>query len=129
MLKGHELQVPLYRMLAGDDATVELLGVGPYYALEDEEDRRATFAGFRKDEARLGFLETLQTLVDLARRGRYPLRSDRQCSWCAYRLACRRNHPPTLHRETLDADGRRYALLQDKSTQKPLMKDVEETDA
>jgi ATP-dependent helicase/nuclease subunit B len=128
MLKGHELQVPLYQMLAGGDSTVELLGVGPYYALENDEDRRVSFTGFPKDELRQGFLETLRSLLDLARRGRYPLRADRHCSWCAYRLACRRNHPPTLHREWLDADGRRYARSQDKSTRNPLMKDVERTD-
>jgi len=128
MLKGHELQVPLYQMLAGEDSTVELLGVGPHYALEDEEDRRVSFAGFPKDELRQGFLETLRSLLDLARRGRYPLRADRHCSWCAYRLACRRNHPPTLYREGLDPDGQRYARSQDKSTRKPLMKDVERTD-
>jgi ATP-dependent helicase/nuclease subunit B len=129
MLRGLQLQVPLYQILAGDDSTVELLGVGPYYSRLDEDDRQAAFAGFAKDDQRSGFRQTLRTLVELARRGRYPLRTDRHCSWCAYRLACRWNHPPTLHRETLDADGRRYAGLQDKSTQKPLRDGREENDA
>lgn len=129
MLRGLQLQVPLYRMLAGDDSTVELLGVGPYYARVDEDERQAAFAGFANDDQRSGFQQTLRTLVDLARRGRYPMRSDRHCSWCPYRLACRWNHPPTLHRETLDADGRRYALLQDKSTKNPLSDDQEKNDA
>ena len=128
MLKGHQLQVPLYWMLAGDDSTVELLGVGPFYAQMDEDDRQAAFSGFARDDLRLGFQQTLRVLVDLARRGRYPLRSDRHCSWCAYRLACRWNHPPTLHRETLDADGRRYSELQDKNTQKPVIEDRKKND-
>jgi ATP-dependent helicase/nuclease subunit B len=128
MLKGLELQVPLYRMLSGEDSTVELLGVGPFYASDDEEDRRVSFAGFAKEALDAGFSETLRTLVDLARRGRFPLRSERHCAWCAYRLACRRNHPPTLHREWLDVDGRRYARLQRKSTRGPLLKDVEQRD-
>jgi ATP-dependent helicase/nuclease subunit B len=123
MLKGHQLQVPLYALLEDGDATVELLGVGPFYAALDEADRVAVFDGFPSNDRRAGFIETLGTLIDLARRGRYPLRSDRQCSWCAYRLACRWNHPPTLHRETLDTDGRRYASLQDKSTRKPRIAD------
>jgi hypothetical protein len=116
-------------MLAGEDSTVELLGVGPYYAREDEDERQAAFAGFPNDDQRSGFRQTVRTLVDLAGRGRYPLRADRHCSWCAYRLACRWNHPPTLHRETLDVDGRRYASLQDKSTKKPLIADREKNDA
>ena len=128
MLKGHELQVPLYRLLAGDDSTVELLGVGPFYAALDADERQSGFTGFPRDDLRLGFQETLRALIDLARRGRYPLRSDRQCSWCAYRLACRWNHPPTLHRETLDAEGRLYAALQDKSTRNPLIGGQDEND-
>jgi ATP-dependent helicase/nuclease subunit B len=129
MLKGHQLQVPLYRMLEGDDSAVELLGVGPFYALLGEDERQAIFDGFPKDDQRTGFLETLRTLVGLVRRGRFPMRSDRHCSWCAYRLACRWNHPPTQHRETIDADGLLYASLQDKSTKDPLIPGREENDA
>jgi ATP-dependent helicase/nuclease subunit B len=127
MLKGEQLQVPLYLMMGGEDSTVELLGVGPAYDLDDE-DSHPHFDGFPKDEHRRGFLETLRTLVALPLRGRFPLNEKGPCSWCPYKIACRRNHPPTIHRETRYDDGRRYRALLRKNRGKPFLRDLDVRD-
>jgi hypothetical protein len=121
MLRGLALQVPLYRWLAGDRSRIELLGVGPGYDPRDEKLARLCFAGFATTEEFAGFRETLGILLELARTGRFPLRVGTHCSWCAYRSACRRTHPPTLHRETLYEDGRRYDALLRKTRKHPLL--------
>lgn len=117
MLKGRMLQVPLYGLLAGPGARVELLGVGPAYDPQQVEagDRRVEFDGFAKDEHRRGFLETLRVLAALVERGSFALRPDRHCDWCDYRLACRNTHPPTLEREDHAPDTADYRLLGDKT--------------
>jgi ATP-dependent helicase/nuclease subunit B len=123
MLKGRALQIPLYWLMAGESSAVELLGVGPGYDHEEpdalEAGRRMEFQGFSSDEAREGFLETLRVLVDLARRGRFPLRpDDRGCRFCPYERACRRTHPPTQEREGHARDTRRYYSLKKKNKSK-----------
>jgi hypothetical protein len=131
MLKGLELQVPLYRLLADDSADVELLGVGPEFDFETEDaeeaGRRGVFRGFANDRVREGFLETLRVLAELRRRGRFPLRAEEhRCAWCAYRAACRRLHPPTLEREENAQDLRPFRLLDRKNkTRRPLLDDLE----
>ncbi len=118
MLKGQALQVPLYWMLAGGDASVELLGLGPEFD-PNEGDSRHEFSGF-DGEFRDSFLGTVRTLIDLRNRGTFPLnKQDRVCSWCTYRQACRRNHPPTLEREKLYEETLAYQKLQTKSMRKP----------
>ncbi|HXV76355.1 MAG TPA: PD-(D/E)XK nuclease family protein [Candidatus Polarisedimenticolaceae bacterium] len=124
MLRGQTLQVPLYGMLAGGRARVELLGVGPAYDPLDAESARLTFSGL--DPAALdGFRETLRVLIGFARSGRFPLHSDRHCSWCCYRPACRRTDPPSLHRETLYDDGKRLAALLRKTLRRPRLDPAE----
>ncbi len=118
MLKGKALQVPLYWMLAGGDASVELLGLGPDFN-PSRADYRHEFPGF-DGELRDSFLGTMRTLIDLRNRGTFPLhKQDRVCSWCTYRQACRRNHPPTLEREKLYEETLAYQALHTKSTRKP----------
>jgi ATP-dependent helicase/nuclease subunit B len=117
MLRASTLQVPLYRMLAGEGARVELLGVGPEYGSNggDGEPGRILFAGFDGAERDEGFRETMRVVLALLQAGRFPLRSDRHCHWCVYRPACRHNHPPTLHRDQTRDDAADYRDLQRKT--------------
>lgn len=114
MLRGLQLQVPLYHLMS--DGRVALLGVGPDF--EDEPDRSTSrFEGFETAAMADGFRETLRVLDRLRRGGVFPLRQDdRRCGWCDFRRACRRNHPPTRHREEVAADAADLRDLQGKST-------------
>lgn len=119
MLKARTLQVPLYRMMAGDDAVVEVLGVHPDLDPADE-DRRQCFSGFGNDACERSFRHTMRVLLHLRREGIFPLnKGDRQCSWCDYPHACRRNHPPTLERESRTDDAEDYRTVQKKNTRNP----------
>jgi len=125
MLKGREIQVPVYRLLAGA-GRVDLLGVSPSYSSDDSV---RSFAGFADDRAERGFHETLEVLLELSRQGRYPLHDSPDCKRCAYSEACRRNHPPTLERENHAEDTRRFRSLQRKNASKfPLLSDLEAKD-
>lgn len=127
MLKGATLQVPLYRMIAGDDARVELLGVGPQFA-GDPDGHRWEFDGFDSPELGESFLETIRVLLRLRRAGSFPLHNDHHCSWCPYDRACRRHHPPTIDREQRAEDGLDYRRTQKKSTRKPTLADLRGVD-
>lgn len=120
MLKGRALQVPLYALLAGEAAEVELLGVGPGFGTEETGDYRFPFPGFG-DEQRRGFTETMRVLLTLRERGIFPLRSDTHCNWCAYSAACRQNHAPTVDREAIANDGAEYRRVGKKTSRSPLL--------
>ena len=122
MVKGQEMQVPLYAILA--DAAVELLGVGARHRAGDEEGRFAAFPGFSSQALRDGFLETVDVLLGLEEAGAFPLHPDRHCAWCAYRPACRRTHPPTLAREDGAADSASARIAWSKTAAKPLLADA-----
>lgn len=111
MLRGRELQAPLYHLLAGE-AAVELLGLHPS---DDARDsfRRATFTGFRAAD-RASFRETMRTLFERIDRGEFPLEPSASCRFCAYAGACRRRHPPTLERRRLTEGGAAMAALREK---------------
>ena len=107
ILKGEQLQMPLYVLLAerADGGVTppavhaEILGVGPAFARDDAGERSARLEPDRFNTLREGFLETLAVLRDLARAGLYPLDSERtRCGRCPYARACRRHHGPTLDR-------------------------------
>ncbi len=123
MLRGRELQVPLYRMMAGKGARVELLRVRAVYeTLDDREEKeRAEFEGFDAPDSTAGFLETLRVLLDLARSGSYPLNPGDDCTVCAYRRACRRNHPPTLERRNRTKAWNRFLQVQEKDRKAPML--------
>jgi RecB family exonuclease len=125
MLKAVTLQVPLYRLLAGGEATVELLGVGPYY---EDGVATKTFEGFDVDEQASGFLETVRILLRLRERGRFPVDpDDHRCGYCPYGEACRHTHPPTVEREENAADTHPFRRLREKSkTKLPLLGPEEE---
>jgi ATP-dependent helicase/nuclease subunit B len=102
MIQARALQVPLYWLLEGSRGVVELLGVGPdYLAAGGGALPVARFSGFGSAAKEESFLETMRFLVALLERGHFPLLPGEHCSWCAYRVACRRNHPPTIHREQI----------------------------
>jgi ATP-dependent helicase/nuclease subunit B len=129
MLRGHRMQAPLYRLLAGQDAEVEFLSLRPVRQADPEagdEQRATSFSGFENAGQEAGFLETLRVLLDLSARGSYPLRTDGHCRYCAYRLGCRRNHPPTLEREEHAPDDAAFRHLQAKNKSKrPMLADVQ----
>jgi ATP-dependent helicase/nuclease subunit B len=119
MLKGRTLQVPLYRMLAGPDAVVEVLGVHPDLDPADEEHRHR-FEGFKNDACERTFRHTMRVLLRMRSDGIFPLnKGDQHCRWCDYRHACRRNHPPTLERESRMGDAEDYRAVQKKNTGNP----------
>jgi hypothetical protein len=118
MLKAQALQVPLYRLLAGEGATVELLAVHPDLD-PDEGEHRKSFDGFGKTVLEQSFLATMRVLCVLVREGRFPFHSGNHCDWCAYTHTCRRNHPPTIERQQGAQDARAYLELLTKSTATP----------
>ena len=124
MLAGLEMQVPLYAMLA--DAEVELLRVGPVVAAGANETERVTepFRDFKTSAHRGGFLETIEVLLAMAERGVYPFRSERHCTWCAYRPACRKGHPPSEARQEAATDSSDARACWRKTTTQPLLADV-----
>ena len=128
MLRGETLQVPLYRWLSGGTAQVEILGVGPVFET-DPVAARAVFDGFESPKVEEGFLETVGLLLDLLRRGSFPLRdAEERCAFCPYEAACRHGHPPTKIREARDADGRVCAGFGRKSRTRPLLSMVGSAD-
>ncbi|MBD3869525.1 MAG: exodeoxyribonuclease V subunit gamma, partial [Acidobacteria bacterium] len=114
MLKGNQLQVPIYHLLAEQRPTVELLGVGPGYA---GPESRAEFTGFARDDQFEGLTETLRVLAGLLSAGLYPIKDKSpSCSYCAYKAGCRINHPPTLEREAGSKDSRDFIRLAGKNS-------------
>jgi hypothetical protein len=72
-----------------------------------------------------GFLETLSVLHDLLRAGVYPLHRGVHCSWCDFKRACRRSHPPTGAREEIRPDSLDYRDVKRKTgQQKTTLADV-----
>ncbi len=121
MLRGNSLQVPLYRLLRPGRPEVEVLGVGPGYDYNDPKQWRAAHDGL-DDDAQAGLMETLRVLLRLPRSGSFPLRKSDACKWCAFREACRHNHPPTLEREQTAADSRSFRRLAGKGKDAPLLR-------
>jgi ATP-dependent helicase/nuclease subunit B len=127
MLRAERLQAPLYRLVAGDEPAVEILGVGPAFQAHAGPvipgspplPSEGTFEGFENQEQEIGFQETLGMLLDLAEGDRFPLNRDVHCSWCAFRRACRRNHPPTCAREESTDDSQDYRESLKKTAKKP----------
>jgi hypothetical protein len=111
MLRGVELQVPLYHGLAGG-VEVEVLGVHPDLDVAAGE-HRARFAGFTAGD-RASFADTMRTLLAFRNEGRFPFHRDRHCNWCGYAQACRRMHPPSRDRQADSPAGRELVRLRAK---------------
>ncbi|HKQ61211.1 MAG TPA: PD-(D/E)XK nuclease family protein [Candidatus Polarisedimenticolaceae bacterium] len=134
-LSARELQVPLYGLIAGQggtEARVELLPLHPRLAARDAAVSDWTAPPLRQlaADVQAGLIETLTTLLDLLRGGSFPLAPPDACDWCAYRRACRFNHPPTLEREQASTDSLAYrqTRLKNKS-KKPTLAKVRATQA
>ena len=122
MVTADALQAPLYARIVGADA-VELLGVGPAMAKRAPADARVMLESLGPLEE--GFLETLSVLHDLLRAGVYPLHRGVHCSWCDFKRACRRTHPPTGAREEMRPDSLDYRDVKRKTgQQKTTLADV-----
>ncbi len=118
-LKGLELQAPLYHEMAGANASIELLGVGPLHARAADDARRAVFDGFAGPEEVDSFRETMRVLLALPAVGRFPIRPEpRHCAHCPYHRACRYNHPPTIQRHENSPGLTEFYALESKSTRK-----------
>ncbi len=117
MLKAGALQVPLYHMLAGPQASVELLGIHPDLDPAEGQERHS-FRGFA-GQVGPSFQHTMRVLLRLHAGGSYPFRAARHCDWCRYDKACRRNHPPTQERELLLEDAQAFREVQEKSVRRP----------
>ncbi len=124
MLSGAALQVPIYALLSG--SPVELLGVGRNH---DPAIDVVRFDGFKSDEQREGFLETLRVLCALADAGRFPIRPGDHCDWCDYRSACRRGHPPTAFRDGHAADVKDARDCWSKTAKAPSIAAIRSEDA
>jgi RecB family exonuclease len=133
ILKGLRVQIPLYVLLAESVAGLdppppvraEVLGVGPSFARVDPGERRAALETDRFAPLREGFLETIGVLVDLARAGLYPLDAEpNRCRRCAYALACRRRHAPTIDRLEAHPALARFRGVREKSSGAPTLADV-----
>jgi RecB family exonuclease len=114
MVTAGALQAPLYARMAGA-TQVELLGVGPAFARKEAADRRVVLGSLGRLET--GFVETLGVLHTLLERGIYPLHDALPCTWCEYRRACRRTHPPTVAREKVRPDSRDFRDVKKKTGQ------------
>jgi ATP-dependent helicase/nuclease subunit B len=106
MLRGGYMQAPLYHLLADEQARIEILGVGPSFDYDDPDTALAKFGGFATTrDIRGGFLETVRVLLRLAQSGTYPINEGINCRFCSYVQACRKNHPPTVERESHAPDA------------------------
>ena len=99
-VRGYRLQPPLYRCftMRGQPAPseVQFLFLAPQWSTAVS---RSTFEAVPW-ASNTGSLirNTLRTLVDGIRRGRFFILPDGYCDDCAFRVACRREHAPTWWR-------------------------------
>jgi hypothetical protein len=124
MLRGGELQVPVYALISGHP--IELLAVGPRH---DADDGVVRFDGFGSGDERNGIVETIRVVASLAVSGRFPLHSGDHCRFCDYASACRRGHPPTEDREDRAADTRDARACWRKTGKTPLIATMREDGA
>jgi hypothetical protein len=122
-LTGDRLQGPFYAVLAEAEigkATVEFLGLGPYYRPDKGYARdkayRLTPGDF--DKYRAHFEETLLVLVGMARTGRFPFHEAHRCLYCDYQDACRRFHHASKERITTTPLYEVYRLTTEKGSKK-----------
>jgi RecB family exonuclease len=121
MLKGKRLQVPVYHLLQKPFPIVQLLGIGPNFDPDSEESCPVPFEGFTDDQSR-GMIESLSILAQLIQDGVFPLVDDEhQCRYCAFKPACRVNHPPTCEREANATDSTSFRRLKVKTAKEPLL--------
>lgn len=101
ILKGHRLQLPIYRelLLASNqfnhtNVQGRLLSLDPRVEPDEIEGKLPDDGDIRE-----GFLETLNVVLNLAQRGHFPAPPETEsCGYCAFRRACRHSLEPTKSR-------------------------------
>ena len=131
LLRGTQAQMGVYAFLAAAEfsdrriRSAQILGVGPENP-DPAGDPKKTAPEIefpndpRNDPIWRGIGDTIGTLVEMIRRGVFPIRPGTHCDWCSYQAACRRNHPPTLDRIESAALFRGFHELSLRSTKTPL---------
>ena len=136
MLRGEELQIPLYVLaaerwldapgerVAGVDG--EILALGPDIAAEKRYTETGPQAADPKKfmQIRAGVQETLQVLVENARAGNFPMNPSRRCDYCPYSRGCRRTHPPSRARLEAEPSLGDLRRARGKVQRKPMLADV-----
>ena len=131
-LRGQQLQLILYGMLARASSgeypdQLEVRSVQPRRDVEptDHPHRHELkdARGFLDGKYSEGMTETLAILARLIRRGLFVPIAGRHCTFCAYRPACRRHHPPSRERVSQCEEPEMIELkaLAEKSPKKPLL--------
>lgn len=136
MLRGEELQIPLYVLAAerwldaqgersgGVDG--EILALGPDIAAENRYTETGPRVADPKKflKIRAGVQETLHVLIENARAGNFPMNPSRRCDYCPYRRGCRRSHPPSRARLEAEASLGDLRRARGKIQKKPMLADV-----
>ena len=106
-LRGRRLQLVLYGMLARTATSenpeqLEVRSVRPRRAMDPTKPEHRfelrNASEFLTGKLRDGMHETLAIFARLIRRGMFIPIDDHHCSYCSYRPACRRYHPPSRER-------------------------------
>jgi RecB family exonuclease len=114
ILKGHHLQLPVYREVA---AAARGIGVGAVHArlIGTGPDSDGEPAELSDDELlRRGVLETIAVALALLDAGRFPFRDQDRCVHCEFRRTCRRTHDPSIERREKDPAIADYRDLERK---------------
>jgi ATP-dependent helicase/nuclease subunit B len=109
MLKGRNLQLPIYMKLAGRMLEEEYgakaravpAGAAFYYLARDRktgEFETDGIAGNFWEEYGADFAGTLSGLIGLVYGGKFFINPDTHCDWCPFPAACRKNHQPSVRR-------------------------------
>lgn len=106
VLRGTELQLVLYALLLRAETKrsaheLEVRAVRPRTPGSDPIELRHPLVEaprYLSGDRAEGVRETLAVLARLLERGLLLPRPDRHCSYCAFRSACRRLHPPSAER-------------------------------
>jgi ATP-dependent helicase/nuclease subunit B len=112
-VRGYRLQPPLYSCLAipgqPPPSHVQFLFLAPQW---DTVIRRSTFeaTSWASDTGTL-IRNTIKTLADGIRAGRFFILPDGYCDGCGFRVACRREHAPTWWRAHRAAEPKTLKTL------------------
>lgn len=124
VLSGFRPQLPTYALMLAqqggrvDEATIRAVRPGSDDDEVEFEHVLAETEQLRDGEFGESFRETLAVLAALRRRGAFvPVARPGPCRFCDFRNACRRLHPPSVHRVATCgiAEADDYRLLEKKS--------------
>ncbi len=115
MARGEVLQLPLYvlgtaQVKEKETVSGEALPVEPW-PLRDRNNQRAKRASLSLSDVEECVPRVLDVLATLQRDALFPFRRGLQCEFCAYEVACRKNHSPSEQRVTGATAFRDYFAL------------------